>query len=94
MKQISLFLALLMVLAVVVPAAASPFGEDVVPLEREELEMIDGEYNHILVGAAAGALFGVSSYLLTTPSSDWNWMDAARSALAGAVSGGGGAALK
>ncbi len=93
MKQLSA--ALLIVLLVSsFAAAASPFGTDVAPLERDEMEMVDGEYKHIVIGATAGALFGTTSYLVSTPSSRWSWSGAARSALAGAISGAGGASLR
>ena len=93
MKMISV--AMLIVLLVApVSLAASPFGEDAVPMQRDEMEMVDGEFKHIAVGATAGAIFGTTTYLVTTPPSRWTVSGAARSALAGAISGAGGAALR
>ena len=96
-RMLSLLLVFSLLLAAVPAAAAvpsSPFGETAIPLERDEMEEVEGEFKHIAVGATAGALFSTASYLITTPRSSWTASGAARSALAGAVSGAGGAMLR
>lgn len=89
-------LCLLMVLSLGsgVWAAEEMFGEDVTPLTDEELSEVDGEFKSILFGAACGAVFNTTSYLITTPSSKWNLKDGARHALAGAITGAAATAVK
>ncbi len=94
MKKLSIILALVLVVSVSSLGLAAPFGESLEPMERTEMEEVDGEFKHIAAGAAAGAVFGTTSYMITTPRSRWTVSGAVRSALAGAVSGAGGASLR
>lgn len=95
-RKLIAVLLCLFVLAVPISAAAAasfpvqPFGTDVTPLGREELEEVKGEYKAIAAAGLFGAAFGAYDYLTTTPMEEWSWSALGLKALNAAISAAGG----
>lgn len=68
-------------------ASATLFGQDVQPLEQEELETVEGGYKQLVLGAAIGCVVGTTDYLMTTPRESWSWVDLGRNFVSGAITG-------
>lgn len=88
-KHIAVLLICLAVAALPVSALAheAPFGDSAEPLTAAEMQAVEGEFKTIGLAAAAGSIMSTTSYFVTTPRSRWSFSGAARSALAGAMTG-------
>ncbi len=88
-KLTAVLLICLAVMALSIPTMAheTPFGDDVQPLTEAEMQSVEGEFKTIAFAAVAGSVMSTTSYFVTTPRSRWSMSGAARSALAGAVTG-------
>lgn len=57
------------------PSSILPFGEEVAPLTKEEMEEVDGAWGAHIAVAVMGAAMGGLGYLATTAPADRNWTD-------------------
>lgn len=67
------------------PPSVLPFGEEVVPLTKEEMEEIEGAWGAHVAAAVVGAAMGGLGYLATTAPADRNWTDGAVACALGAM---------
>src|SRR5690554_5742451 len=87
---VSAFLTLTLLLGMLAPAVGAqeaPFGAELTPLSQEELGEVEGELGTHLLAAAGGALAGGIGYLITTPADEWNFTDALKHSVSGALGG-------